>query len=109
MVVIVDPAADLDALAESDLDARRAHWSGVMAGPHALVRVDILDRGMSLGAWIWANPGQQLMSATSAGAHYVAVATDKVSDDPADWGAQLDKAVLFLVDEASPAMRALLL
>jgi hypothetical protein len=108
VVMIVDPAVDLDALAESDPEARWAHWSAVVVGPHALVRVDVLDGKTPLGAWIWANPEQQLVRATSAGAHYVAVVTEEVSDDPGERRVQLGEAVVFLVNEAAPAMRALL-
>jgi hypothetical protein len=108
VVVIVDPAADLDALGKADPEKRWAHWSAVMAGPHVLVRLDVLDNKTQLGAWVWSNPEQELMRATSAGAHYVAVVTEAVSDDPDTRRAQLKKAAVFLVNEAAPAMRALL-
>jgi hypothetical protein len=108
VVIIVDPGADLDALTASDPETRRAHWSAILAGPHALVRVDVIDDKTPLAAWIWANPAPQLIRATSAGAHYLAVVTDEVSDDPDEWRAQLEKAAVFLVAEAAPAMRALL-
>jgi hypothetical protein len=108
IVIIVDPGADLDALAKADPETRWAHWSAVMGGPYTLVRVDVLDGKTPLASWVWANPEQQLMRATSSGAHYVAVVTERVSDDPDERRAALDKAAVFLVDEAAPAMRALL-
>jgi hypothetical protein len=108
VVMIVDPTANINALAESDPETRWAHWSAAMAGPHALVRVDVLDGKTPRAAWIWANPAQQLIRAASTGAHYVAVVTEEVSDDPDERRAQLEKAVVFLANEAAPAMRALL-
>jgi hypothetical protein len=38
----------------------------------------------------------------------VAVVTEEVSDDPRERRVQLGEAVVFLVNEAAPAMRALL-
>jgi hypothetical protein len=108
IVVVVDPDANQNALAGSVPEDRWAHWSAVVAGPHALIRLDLVERQTPLAAWVWADPPQELVRATSSGPHHIAVVSAAIPDAPQERKLQLEAAPMFPVKEAPPAMRGLL-
>jgi hypothetical protein len=81
IVVVVDPDANQTPLAGSIPDDRWAHWSAVVAGPHALVRLDLVARQTPLAAWVWPDPPQELVRATSSGPHHIAVVSAAIPDE----------------------------
>jgi hypothetical protein len=105
--VVLDPDT-ADAVKEAgDVADRWAHWASLRAGPHAVVRLDVLTGNTRLAAWVFPEPPPQVVRAASAGPHRVVVVTESVEID--DLTPEiLSRGVEFRVHVAPESMRQLL-
>jgi hypothetical protein len=105
--VVIDPSA-AGAMAEAGLvENRWGHWASMLAGPHALARLDVLVGDLRLASWLFAEPSPEIVRAASAGPHRIVVVTNDTDMDDLSSEA-LRSGIEFRVENPPDSMRNLL-